>query len=226
MRDLETIQLALETANTGHLVFATLHTNNAVSAVDRIIDQFPANQQAQVRSVLGDVLRGVVAQTLVKKAGGGRMAVLEILVVSLAISNLIREAKTVQIPGIMQTSKEKGMTTLNDELGKLVEAKKVELDEALSKAVDKDGLMWRFRSGVTLASDPAGDRFRVMNVNPDSPGAMADLHRGDTIVTIDTKPAAEFTLDEVRQLFRTDGRRMLVVDRGGKQVRITFELKR
>ena len=79
MRDLETIALALETANTGHLVFATLHTNNAISAVDRIIDQFPAGQQEQIRSVLSDVLRGVVAQTLLRKKGGGRLAALEIL---------------------------------------------------------------------------------------------------------------------------------------------------
>jgi twitching motility protein PilT len=225
MRDLETIQLALETANTGHLVFATLHTNNAVSAVDRIIDQFPANQQAQVRSVLGDVLRGVVAQTLVKKIGGGRMAVLEILVVSFAISNLIREAKTVQIPGMMQAGKEKGMTTLNDELGKLIETKKIDLEEALSKAVDKEGLMMRFRSGVTLAADPAGG-FRVMVVNPDSPGALADLHRGDMVVMVNTKPAMEFSLDEIRSIFRTDGQHQLVVDRAGKQVKITLVLKR
>jgi twitching motility protein PilT len=226
MRDLETIQLALETANTGHLVFATLHTNNAISAVDRIVDQFPANQQAQVRSVLGDVLRGVVAQTLVKKIGGGRLAVLEVLVVNLAISNLIRESKTNQIPGLMQASKGVGMSTLNDELGKLVEAKKIELDEALAKAVDKDGLLMRFRSGVTLAAEPAGDKFRITNVNPDSPGAAADLNRGDAIVEIDKRPASEFTLDDMRQMFRIDGRHELVLERAGKRLKVIFELKR
>jgi len=86
MRDPETIMLALETANTGHLVFGTLHTNNAVSAVDRVIDNFPADQQSQVRSVMSDVLKGVVAQTLVKKKGGGRMAALEVLVVTVAVA--------------------------------------------------------------------------------------------------------------------------------------------
>jgi twitching motility protein PilT len=226
MRDLETIALALETANTGHLVFATLHTNNAVSAVDRIVDQFPSGQQEQIRSVLADVLRGVVAQTLVKKIGGGRLAVLEILVVNLAIANLIRESKTVQVPSMMQTAKGQGMQTFNDELGKLVEAKKIELDEAVAKAIDKDGLLWRFRSGVTLAIDPAGDRFRVMNVTPDSPGALADLHRGDVIVEIAQKPAAEYSLDDARMLFRTDGKHQLTVERTGKRLRIVMELKR
>jgi twitching motility protein PilT len=226
MRDLETIALALETANTGHLVFATLHTNSAVSAVDRIVDQFPSGQQAQIRSTLGDVLRGVVAQTLVKKIGGGRLAVLEILVVNLAISNLIREAKTVQVPSLMQAGKGVGMTTLNDELGKLIEAKKIELDEALSKAVDKDGLLARFRSGVTLAAEPGGGTFRVTNVNPDSPGSAADLHRGDVIVEFNTKPTAEFTLDEMRQNFRTDGKHQLAVERGGKRIKLILEIKR
>jgi twitching motility protein PilT len=226
MRDLETIALALETANTGHLVFATLHTNTAVSAVDRIIDQFPGGQQAQIRSVLADVLRGVVAQTLVKKIGGGRMAVLEILTITLATSNLIRENKTVQLPGIMQASKEKGMTTLNDELGKLIEAKKIDMEEALSKAIDKEGLLARFRSGITLAVEPPGDKFRVMEVKPNTPGAAADLHRGDVIFEINQKPGGEFTLEEVRQMFRSDGRYVLGVDRAGKKVRITMELKR
>jgi twitching motility protein PilT len=226
MRDLETISMALETANTGHLVFATLHTNNAVSAIDRVVDQFPAGQQAQIRSQLADTLRGVVAQTLVKKIGGGRLAVLEILNVTLAISNLIREAKTVQIPGLMQASKEKGMTTLNDELGKLIEAKKVDMDEALSKAVDKDGLLWRFRSGVTLAAEAPGDRFRVMDVKPQTPGAAADLHRGDVIVEVNQKPGAEFSLEDMRQMFRTDGKYLLGVERAGKRIKINFELKR
>jgi C-terminal processing protease CtpA/Prc len=168
----------------------------------------------------------VVAQTLVKKIGGGRMAVLEILVVNLAISNMIREAKTVQIPGMMQASKGVGMSTLNDELGKLIEAKKIELDEALSKAVDKEGLLFRFRSGVTLAAEPGGDKFRITNVNPDSPGAAADLQRGDAIFEVDKKPAAEFTLDDMRQMFRTDGRHELGIDRSGKRVKVIFELKR
>ena len=226
MRDLETIALALETANTGHLVFATLHTNTAVSAIDRIIDQFPGGQQAQIRSVLADVLRGVVAQTLVKKIGGGRLAVLEILTVTLATSNLIRENKTVQLPGIMQASKEKGMTTLNDELGKLIEAKKIDIDEALSKAIDKDGLLARFRSGITLAVEAPGDKFRITEVKPNTPGAAADLHRGDLIFEVNQKPGGEFSLEDMRQMFRTDGKYVLGVDRAGKKLRINLELKR
>lgn len=227
MRDLETIALALEAANTGHLVLATMHTNSAVGAVDRVIDQFPAGQQEQVRSVLADVLRGVVAQTLVRSAGGGRTAVLEVLVVNFAVANLIREGKTVQLPGVMQTSKALGMSLLNDELGRLVEAKKVEMAEALAAAVDKEDLHRRFRSGVTLAAaPPAYDRFRVAAVDADSPGAQAGLQRGDMVLELEGRPAKDFTLDEARQIFRTDGRRVLTVDRGGKRAKVTLELKR
>jgi twitching motility protein PilT len=226
MRDLETISLALETANTGHLVFATLHTNSAISAVDRIIDQFPADQQAQVRSVLSDVMRGVVAQTLCKKIGGGRTAVLEILVSNYAVANLIREGKTNQLPSIMQANKAAGMALLNDELGRLVETKKIEMAEAMSKSVDKDDLARRFRSGITLAQDPSTGHFRVMAVVPASPGSEAGLERGDLVTEIDTKPSKEMGLDEARQAFRIDGRRLLVVERAGKRLKMTMELKR
>ncbi|CAN0593564.1 unnamed protein product, partial [Laminaria digitata] len=111
MRDLETVAIAIETAETGHLVFGTLHTNTAPSTVDRIIDQFPTDQQEQIRAMLSESLKGVVAQTLCKKIGGGRVACLEILVVNNAVSNLIREGKTFQIPSIMQTNKGIGMQT-------------------------------------------------------------------------------------------------------------------
>jgi twitching motility protein PilT len=227
MRDAETVALALEMANTGHLVLATLHTNTAISAVDRIVDQFPGEQQAQVRSVLADVLRGVVAQTLLKKVGGGRLAVLEVLVVNMAIANLVREDKAVQIPGMMQASKGVGMSLLNDELGRLVEARKITMEEALAAAVDKEDLHRRFRSGLTLTAEPPDfKRFRVMAVDPDSPGAASGLERGDSVVEINTKPAAELTLDEVRLLFRSDGRHQLVVERGGKRLKVALELKR
>jgi len=137
MRDLETIAIALETAETGHLVFGTLHTTTAPSTVDRIIDQFPADRQAQIRIMLSDSLKGVIAQTLCKKVGGGRVAAREILLTTPAISNLIREGKTFQIPSIIQTSKKLGMITLNDALLDLVEKKVVEPDEAYMKAVEK-----------------------------------------------------------------------------------------
>ena len=226
MRDPETIMLVLEAANTGHLVLATLHTNTAISTIDRIVDQFPSDQQSQVRSVLGDVLRGVVAQTLCKRIGGGRTLALEILVVSHAIANLIREAKTVQIPGMMQASRGQGMCLLNDELMHLVEAKTVEMAEAVSKAVDKADLIRRFRSGVTLAAEPGHPGiFRVMQVESESPGAEAGLTRGDMIVELEGKPIA-YDLEQLRVVFRTDGRHVMTVERSGKRRPLTLDLKR
>ena len=143
MRDMETVALALETANTGHLVFGTLHTATAISTVDRIIDVFPGEQQSQVRAVLADTLKGVIAQCLCKKIGGGRVAALEILVVSYAIANAIREGKMHQVASMMMTSKAQGNTLLNEGLAELVKAGKVEFDEALLKAVDKADLSRR-----------------------------------------------------------------------------------
>jgi twitching motility protein PilT len=139
MRDLETVSIAIETAETGHLVFGTLHTTTAASTVDRIIDQFPADRQSQVRVMLSESLRGVIAQTLCKKIGGGRVAAREILLSIPAVSNLIREGKTFQIPSIMQTNRKVGMVTLNDALMELVDRKEVEPKEAYMKAVDKAG---------------------------------------------------------------------------------------
>jgi len=137
MRDLETVSLALETANTGHLVFGTLHTNTAISTVARIIDMFPAEQQNQVRAVLADNLKGVIAQTLCRRTGGGRVAALEILVTDTGIANLIREGKTHQILSAMQTGKSRGNKVLNEELLRLAKEKIISTEEALSKAVDK-----------------------------------------------------------------------------------------
>src|SRR5437016_511910 len=140
MRDLETIAIAIETAETGHLVFGTLHTTTASSTVDRMIDQFPADRQAQIRVMLSESLKGVISQTLCKKLGGGRVAAREILLTTPAISNLIREGKTFQIPSIIQTSKQLGMLTLNDALLDLVEKKEISPDEAYVKSVEKAGL--------------------------------------------------------------------------------------
>ena len=140
MRDLETIAIAIETAETGHLVFGTLHTTTAASTVDRIIDQFPADRQSQIRVMLSESLKGVVAQTLCKQLGGGRVAAREILLSTPAIANLIREGKTFQIPSIIQTSKQLGMLTLNDALLELVEKKQISPDEAYVKSVEKAGL--------------------------------------------------------------------------------------
>ena len=139
MRDLETVSIAIETAETGHLVFGTLHTTTAASTIDRIIDQFPADRQSQVRVMLSESLRGVIAQTLCKKIGGGRVAAREILLSIPAVTNLIREGKTFQIPSIMQTNRKTGMVTLNDALMELVDSQLVEPKEAYMKAVEKAG---------------------------------------------------------------------------------------
>ena len=139
MRDLETISIAIETAETGHLVFGTLHTTTAPSTVDRIIDQFPADRQQQIRVMLSESLKGVIAQTLLPKKGGGRVAALEVLIVTPAISNLIREGKTFQIQSAMQTGKNHGMVVLNDALFELVKKGLVEPRDAYIKAVDKTG---------------------------------------------------------------------------------------
>jgi twitching motility protein PilT len=156
LRDLETVAIAIETAETGHLVFGTLHTTTAASTVDRVIDQFPADRQAQIRIMLSESLRGVVAQTLCRKIGGGRVAALEVLIATQAVSNLIREGKTFQIPSIMQVNKAHGMVTLNDALMDLVTRKVVAPEEAMAKAVDKAGMDALFkRAGIALAGPVA-----------------------------------------------------------------------
>lgn len=121
MRDLETIQLAMTAAETGHLVFGTLHTNNAHKTIDRIIDVFPQEQQAQIRVMLSESLRGVIAQALLPKIGGGRVAAIEILVNTKAVANLIREGKTFQVPSAMQTGRREGMVTHENAIEKLIE---------------------------------------------------------------------------------------------------------
>jgi twitching motility protein PilT len=139
MRDLETVAIAIETAETGHLVFGTLHTTTAASTVVRVIDQFPSDRQSQIRIMLSESLKGVISQTLCRKIGGGRVAALEVLIVTHAISNLIREAKTFQIQSMMQVGKAVGMVTLSEALLELVTKKLVAPDEAYSKAIDKAG---------------------------------------------------------------------------------------
>ena len=141
MRDLETVSIAIETAETGHLVFGTLHTTTAAGTVDRIIDQFPADRQEQIRVMLAESLKGVISQTLCKKIGGGRVAAREILLSVPSVTNLIREAKTFQINSVMQTSKKLGMCTLNDALIAYVDSGEVEPKEAWMKCVDKQGFV-------------------------------------------------------------------------------------
>jgi len=137
MRDLETIEIAVETAETGHLVFGTLHTTTAPSTVDRIIDQFPSDRQEQIRQMLSSSLKGVVSQVLCRKKGGGRVAAHEILIGTSAASNLIREAKTFQLFSLMQTGKNLGMCKMEDTLLKLVSDDLVDPMEAYRKANNK-----------------------------------------------------------------------------------------
>jgi twitching motility protein PilT len=140
MRDLETIEIALETAETGHLVFGTLHTSSAPSTIDRIVDQFPADRQAQIRVMLSESLKGVIAQMLCRRVAGGRVAAFEIMFGIPAISHLIREKKVFQIPSVMQTGLKIGMRLMNDSLLDLVKRGIVTPEEALSKTQDRTGL--------------------------------------------------------------------------------------
>lgn len=138
MRDLETISLAVEAAATGHLVFGTLHTENAAKTVDRIVEVFPHGEQPQIRNTLSTALRVVVAQNLFKRIDRkGRCAALEILICTSAVGNLIRDAKTVQIPSAMQTGKAIGMQTLDDAIQELLSWKWISPEEAYEKSIDK-----------------------------------------------------------------------------------------
>ena len=138
MRDLETISLAIEAANTGHLVLATLHTSSASKTIDRVIEVFPADQQAQIRSNLADSIKAVVCQTLFKrKDKNGACVALEILICTPAVRNLIREGKTFQIPSVIQTGKKYGMQALDDDIMNFLEKKWVDTEEAYNKCIDK-----------------------------------------------------------------------------------------
>ena len=138
LRDLETIELALTAASTGHLVFGTLHTQSAAKTVDRIIDVFPAEQQNKVRATLSEALKGVVAQNLFKRIDRkGRLAALEILVFNTAVANLVREGKTHQIPGMIQVGKKYGNTPLDDSIMDHLKLKRISPDEAYDKCIDK-----------------------------------------------------------------------------------------
>ena len=151
MRDLETIELALTAAATGHLVFGTLHTSSAAKAVDRVIDVFPTTQQNQIRATLAESLKGVIAQNLFKTIDKpGRAAALEILVVDMAIANLIREGKTHQIPGMIQVGKKKGNQPLDDAITDLLRHGRISPEEAYDKGVDKK----KFRA---FLKDPPAD---------------------------------------------------------------------
>jgi twitching motility protein PilT len=166
LRDIETMSMALQAAETGLLVFGTLHTNSAAKAVDRLIDSFPAEEQEQVRTVLAEVLKGVVAQVLLRKKGGGRAAAFEVLRGSSALSNNIREGKTAMINTLIQTGRNAGMIGMDQSLADLVVAGTVEAEEAFEKALDKDQFRGLLDKRTRAAARPAGA--------PAAPGAHAD----------------------------------------------------
>ena len=167
LRDLETISVALTAAETGHLVFATLHTQNASQTIDRVIDVFPPHQQGQVRAQLAATLQGVVCQTLVRRASGsGRAVATEVMMATPAIANLIREAKTYQIPSAMQAGRALGMHTMDQHLAELVNSGTITHSAALEKISDPEG----FKRLVSRApSDADSDGF----------GSRAGQFRGD-----------------------------------------------
>jgi twitching motility protein PilT len=150
MRDLETISLAVSAAETGHLVFGTLHTSSAAQTVDRIIDVFPPHQQSQIRTQLSESLQGVIAQTLIPKIGGGRVAALEIMTTTAAVKNLIREGKTFQLPSIIETNSNLGMMTLGQALQELVIKGIITPENAVIKGLDPALL-----SSLRIATPPA-----------------------------------------------------------------------
>ena len=180
MRDLETIELALTAAATGHLVFGTLHTSSAAKAVDRVIDVFPTDQQNQIRATLAESLKGVVAQNLFKRIDKpGRVAALEILVVDTAIANLVREAKTHQIPGMIQVGKKKGNQPLDDAIMEHLRQMRISPEEAYDKCHRQEEI-------PSLPEDAAAGRVRGIAISranenprsrPDSVRDAEDLRR-------------------------------------------------
>jgi len=156
MRDLETISMAISAAETGHLVFGTLHTTSAISTVDRIIDVFPTDAQQQVRVQMASTLQGVISQTLVPKVGGGRVAAREILIGTDAVRSLIREGKSAQLLNLMQTGRQYGMTTLEDELVNACAEGLISADDAVAKSNRPDDVRRRLDSGQPQARGSAG----------------------------------------------------------------------
>jgi len=158
MRDLETIRLALTAAETGHLVFATLHTSSAAKTIDRVIDVFPAAEKDMVRAMLSESLRAVISQTLLRKVNGGRLAAHEIMIGTPAIRNLIRENKIPQMYSSIQTGQAYGMQTLDQCLINLVRTRMVSLDEARNRAADKDKFQVAAVSGTGAGAGAGGSR--------------------------------------------------------------------
>src|SRR6202158_1348924 len=179
LRDLETVSMAIETAETGHLVFGTVHTSTAVSTVDRVIDQFPPDRQAQIRVMLSESLKGVISQVLCKKIGGGRVAAREIMLSTPSVSNLIREGKTFQLPSVLQTSRKLGMVTMQEALIELVDSNQVEPQEAYLKATDKVGIINMLKQRGKDVTFADVDDARAANSMSSEPGSKP-TGRGDS----------------------------------------------
>jgi twitching motility protein PilT len=138
MRDLETISLAITASETGHLVLGTLHTGSAARTLDRLLDVFPIDQQSQIRTMVSESLRGIISQQLIPRIDGqGRALALEVLVNSPAVANLIREAKTFMLPGVMQTGKKQGMRLMDDSIIELVKSRQISPEEGFDRAEQK-----------------------------------------------------------------------------------------
>lgn len=176
MRDLETIALALTAAETGHLVFGTLHTRGAAASVDRIIDSFPGNQQAMIRTMLAESLAAVISQALLKRADGvGRVAAYEIMVVNHAISNLVREGKTFQIPSIIQTARKEGMILMDQHIRELITKRVVNQEEASGYLSDGGGQKRNLSTTGASATSPATKPIAIKAGLSARPGAPPSL---------------------------------------------------
>ena len=154
MRDLETVDLALETASTGHLVFGTMHTSTAGQTLERIVNMFPAQQQNRIRATAAEAIRGVICQTLCAKIGGGRAAAFEVLVVNNAVASMLREGKMHQIETIMTTQRKLGNVVLNEDLARLVNQRIVDANEAMSKTLDRGDLAKRIEPALLQKLSP------------------------------------------------------------------------
>ncbi|MGE4490210.1 MAG: PilT/PilU family type 4a pilus ATPase [Kiritimatiellales bacterium] len=182
MRDLETTEIALETAETGHLVMATLHTNTATSTIDRVIDKFPGDRQNQIRTLLANTLTGVIAQTLCKRMDGGRAAAAEVLIATPAVRSMIRDQKTHQLPTAIQTGQNVGMRSFTDSLFQLVQDGIISPKEAYLKAVDKTSLEQKFdgagikldKTMVELPKAGETDSMELASADMNSPEILTD----------------------------------------------------
>ncbi len=181
MRDLETISLAITAAETGHLVFGTLHTTSAIATVDRIIDVFPPEQQQQIRMQLASALQGVISQTLVPKIGGGRIAALEIMVAIDAVRSLVREAKTAQLGNVLQTGSKYGMQMLEASLADLANRKLITVEDAMARASNPKMLEMMIKPGAVHKEETKGSASPAPAAAPAAAPKKGELDLGPKV---------------------------------------------